>query len=176
MTIKVKDLQFEPFISQHLINARVIELANRLTIDYYDKNPLFLSVLNGSFMFTADLMKHFLSPCQVSFIKLASYSGLKSTENVKELIGINENIEGKHIVIIEDIIDTGLTLKNILLQLKNQKPASIKIMTLLFKPEAFKETFEIDYVGFEIENKFVVGYGLDYDGYGRNLDQIYVVK
>ena len=91
-------------------------------------------------------------------------------------MGINENIEGKHIVIIEDIIDTGLTLKNILLQLKNQKPASIKIMTLLFKPEAFKETFEIDYVGFEIENKFVVGYGLDYDGYGRNLDQIYVVK
>lgn len=175
MTIKVKDLQFEPFISQHSIEARVIELANRLTVDFHGKNPLFLSVLNGSFMFTSDLMKAFLSPCEISFIKLASYQGTESTGQVQTLIGLNNSIENRHVIIIEDIVDTGNTVKKILELIKDHKPASIQILTLLFKPEAFKEDFEIDYVGFEIENKFVVGYGLDYDGYGRNLDQIYVV-
>jgi hypoxanthine phosphoribosyltransferase len=175
MTIKVKDLQFEPFISNHLIEARVTELANRLTVDYHGKNPLFLSVLNGSFMFTSDLMKSFLSPCEISFIKLASYEGMESTGNIQTLIGLNNQIENRDIVIIEDIVDTGNTVKKILDLVKDHKPASVKILTLLFKPEAFQEDFEIDYVGFEIENKFVVGYGLDYDGYGRNLDQIYVV-
>jgi hypoxanthine phosphoribosyltransferase len=175
MTIKVKDLQFEPFISNHLIEARVTELANRLTVDYHGKNPLFLSVLNGSFMFTSDLMKSFLSPCEISFIKLASYEGTESTGNIQTLIGLNNQIENRDIVIIEDIVDTGNTVKKILDLVKDHKPASVKILTLLFKPEAFQEDFEIDYVGFEIENKFVVGYGLDYDGYGRNLDQIYVV-
>jgi hypoxanthine phosphoribosyltransferase len=175
MTIKVKDLQFEPFISNHLIEARVTELANRLTIDYHGKNPLFLSVLNGSFMFTSDLMKAFLSPCEISFIKLASYEGTESTGNIQTLIGLNNQIENRDIIIIEDIVDTGNTVKKILDLVKDHKPASVKILTLLFKPEAFQEDFEIDYVGFEIENKFVVGYGLDYDGYGRNLDQIYVV-
>lgn len=175
MTIKVKDLQFEPFISNHLIEARVTELANRLTVDYHGKNPLFLSVLNGSFMFTSDLMKSFLSPCEISFIKLASYEGMESTGNVQALIGLNNQIENRDIIIIEDIVDTGNTVKKILDLVKDHKPASVKILTLLFKPEAFQEDFEIDYVGFEIENKFVVGYGLDYDGYGRNLDQIYVV-
>jgi hypoxanthine phosphoribosyltransferase len=175
MTIKVKDLQFEPFISNHLIEARVTELANRLTVDYHGKNPLFLSVLNGSFMFTSDLMKSFLSPCEISFIKLASYEGMESTGNVQTLIGLNNQIENRDIIIIEDIVDTGNTVKKILDLVKDHKPASVKILTLLFKPEAFQEDFEIDYVGFEIENKFVVGYGLDYDGYGRNLDQIYVV-
>lgn len=175
MTIKVKDLQFEPFISHHSIEARVIELANRLTVDFHGKNPLFLSVLNGSFMFTSDLMKAFLSPCEISFIKLASYQGTESTGQVQTLIGLNNNIENRDVIIIEDIVDTGNTVKKILELVKDHKPASIQILTLLFKPEAFKEDFEIDYVGFEIENKFVVGYGLDYDGYGRNLDQIYVV-
>jgi hypoxanthine phosphoribosyltransferase len=175
MTIKVKDLQFEPFISNHLIEARVTELANRLTVDYHGKNPLFLSVLNGSFMFTSDLMKSFLSPCEISFIKLASYEGMESTGNIQTLIGLNNQIENRDIIIIEDIVDTGNTVKKILDLVKDHKPASVKILTLLFKPEAFQEDFEIDYVGFEIENKFVVGYGLDYDGYGRNLDQIYVV-
>lgn len=176
MTIKVKDLQFEPFISHHSIEARVVELANRLTVDFHGKNPLFLSVLNGSFMFTSDLMKSFLSPCEISFIKLASYQGTESTGQVQTLIGLNDNIENRDVIIIEDIVDTGITVKKILELVKDHKPASIQILTLLFKPEAFKEDFEIDYVGFEIENKFVVGYGLDYDGYGRNLDQIYVMK
>lgn len=175
MTIKVKDLQFEPFISHQSIEARVTELANRLTVDFHGKNPLFLSVLNGSFMFTSDLMKAFLSPCEISFIKLASYQGTESTGLVQTLIGLNNSIENRHVIIIEDIVDTGNTVKIILDLVKNHKPASVQILTLLFKPEAFKEDFEIDYVGFEIENKFVVGYGLDYDGYGRNLNQIYVI-
>ena len=175
MTIHVKELQFVPFISNHSIAVRVTELANRLTLDYHDKKPIFLSVLNGSFMFTSDLMKSFLSPCEISFIKLTSYEGTHSTGDVKTLIGLNNNLADRHIIIVEDIVDTGHTVKNILELVMEQKPASVKILTLLYKPDAFKETFEIDYVGFEIENKFVVGYGLDYDGFGRNLDQVYVV-
>lgn len=175
MTIKIKDLQFEPYISHYSIEARITELANRLTVDYNGKNPLFLSVLNGSFMFTSDLMKSFLLPCEISFIKIASYQGTESSGKVETLIGLNNQIENRHIIIIEDIVDTGNTMKKILEMLKEFNPASIKILTLLFKTDAFIGDFEIEYVGFEIENKFVVGYGLDYDGYGRNLDQIYVV-
>jgi hypoxanthine phosphoribosyltransferase len=175
MTIKVKDLQFEPFISQYLIEVRITELANKLTVDYHGKNPLFVSVLNGSFMFTSDLMKVFLLPCEISFVKLTSYEGTQSTGQVETLIGLNNKIENRHVIIIEDIVDTGNTVKKILELINEYKPASVKILTLLFKPEALKENIEIDYVGFEIENKFVVGYGLDYDGYGRNLDQVYVV-
>jgi len=176
MNVQVKDLHFEPFISHHSIQARVVELANRLTVDYHGKNPVFLSVLNGSFMFTSDLMKSFLAPCEISFIKLASYQGTESTGEVKTLIGINNKIENRHVIIIEDIVDTGTTIKKILELIWQHNPASVKIMTLLFKPEAFQENMEIDYVGFDIENKFVVGYGLDYDGFGRNMNQIYVVK
>lgn len=176
MNVQVKDLHFEPFISHHSIQARVVELANRLTVDYHGKNPVFLSVLNGSFMFTSDLMKSFLAPCEISFIKLASYQGTESTGEVKTLIGINNKIENRHVIIIEDIVDTGTTIKKILELIWQLNPASVKIMTLLFKPEAFQENMEIDYVGFDIDNKFVVGYGLDYDGFGRNMNQIYVVK
>lgn len=176
MTVQVKDLHFEPFISNHSIEARVVELANRLTVDFHGKNPVFLSVLNGSFMFTSDLMKSFLAPCEISFIKLASYEGTESTGDVKTLIGINNSIKDRHVVIIEDIVDTGNTVKKILELVWQHQPASVKIMTLLFKPEAYKENIEIDYVGFDIDNKFVVGYGLDYDGFGRNMNQIYVVK
>jgi hypoxanthine phosphoribosyltransferase len=176
MIIKVKDLHFEPFISNHSIQARVVELANRLTVDYHGKNPVFLSILNGSFMLTSDLMKSFLAPCEISFIKLASYEGTESSGDVKTLIGINNNIANRHVIIIEDIVDTGTTVKKILELVWQHNPASVKIMTLLFKLEAFKENMEIDYVGFDIENKFVVGYGLDYDGFGRNMNQIYVVK
>lgn len=175
MNVQVKDLHFEPFISHHSIQARVVELANKLTVDYHGKNPIFLSVLNGSFMFTSDLMKSFLAPCEISFIKLASYEGTESTGEVKTIIGLNHSIKNRPVIIIEDIVDTGTTVKKILELVWQYEPASVKIMTLLFKPEALKENMEIDYVGFEIENKFVVGYGLDYDGYGRNLNQIYVV-
>ena len=176
MNVQVKDLHFEPFISHHSIQARVVELANRLTVDYHGKNPIFLSVLNGSFMFTSDLMKSFLAPCEISFIKLASYEGTESTGDVKTLIGLNHSITNRPVIIIEDIVDTGTTVKKILELVWQHQPESVKIMTLLFKPEALKENIEIDYVGFDIDNKFVVGYGLDYDGYGRNFNQIYVVK
>lgn len=176
MNVQVKDLHFEPFISHHSIQARVVELANKLTVDYHGKNPVFLSVLNGSFMFTSDLMKSFLAPCEISFIKLASYEGTESTGEVKTIIGLNHSIKNRPVIIIEDIVDTGTTVKKILELVWQYEPESVKIMTLLFKPEAFKENMEIDYVGFEIENKFVVGYGLDYDGFGRNMNQIYVVK
>jgi hypoxanthine phosphoribosyltransferase len=175
MNVQVKDLHFEPFISHHSIQARVVELANKLTVDYHGKNPVFLSVLNGSFMFTSDLMKSFLAPCEISFIKLASYEGTESTGEVKTIIGLNHSIKNRPVIIIEDIVDTGTTVKKILELVWQYEPESVKIMTLLFKPDALKENMEIDYVGFEIENKFVVGYGLDYDGYGRNLNQIYVV-
>lgn len=175
MNVQVKDLHFEPFIGHHSIQARVVELANKLTVDYHGKNPVFLSVLNGSFMFTSDLMKSFLAPCEISFIKLASYEGTESTGEVKTIIGLNHSIKNRPVIIIEDIVDTGTTVKKILELVWQYEPESVKIMTLLFKPDALKENMEIDYVGFEIENKFVVGYGLDYDGYGRNLNQIYVV-
>jgi hypoxanthine phosphoribosyltransferase len=175
MNVQVKDLHFEPFISHHSIQARVVELANKLTVDYHGKNPVFLSVLNGSFMFTSDFMKSFLAPCEISFVKLASYEGTESTGEVKTLIGLNHSIKNRPVIIIEDIVDTGTTVKKILELVWQHQPASVKIMTLLFKPEAMKENIEIDYVGFDIENKFVVGYGLDYDGFGRNMNQIYVV-
>lgn len=176
MSVKIKDLNFEPFISENLIQARIVELANKLTVDYYDKAPLFISVLNGSFMFTSDLMKSFLSPCQITFIKLTSYQGMESTGIIKSLIGLSDDIKGRHVVLIEDIIDTGYTIKNILEELVAREPASIKILTLLLKPTALQVDVVADYVGFEIENKFVVGYGLDYDGYGRNLNELYILK
>ena len=176
MSVKIKDLNFEPFISENLIQARIVELANRLTVDYHDKAPMFISVLNGSFMFTSDLMKSFLSPCQITFIKLTSYQGMESTGIIKSLIGLSDDIKGRHVVLIEDIIDTGYTIKNILEELVVKEPASIKILTLLLKPTALQVDVVADYVGFEIENKFVVGYGLDYDGYGRNLNELYILK
>lgn len=176
MSVKIKDLNFEPFISENLIQARIVELANRLTVDYHDKTPIFISVLNGSFMFTSDLMKSFLSPCQITFIKLTSYQGMESTGIIKSLIGLSDDIKGRHVVLIEDIIDTGYTIKNILEELVAKEPASIKILTLLLKPTALQVDVVADYVGFEIENKFVVGYGLDYDGYGRNLNELYILK
>lgn len=176
MDIKVKDLNFEPFISEPLIQARIVELANKLTVDYHDKNPLFVAVLNGCFMFTSDLMKAFLAPCQLTFVKLTSYQGMESTGIVKSLIGLQDDIKGRHIVLIEDIIDTGYTIKNIIDEIKLKEPASVKVLSLLLKPTALKIPLEPDYVGFEIENKFVVGYGLDYDGYGRNLNQLYILK
>jgi hypoxanthine phosphoribosyltransferase len=176
MDIKIKDLTFEPYINEKMIAARVIELANKVTSDFYQKEPLFLSVLNGSFMFLSDFMKSFMAPCEISFIKLESYEGTKSTGKMNELLGLKDNLEGKHIIIVEDIIDTGNTVSYILEKVKDKKPASIKILTLLFKPDSLKHNITIDYVGFEIENKFVVGYGLDYNEHGRNLDQIYVHK
>ena len=143
--------------------------------DLAGQSPLFLIVLNGAFMFASDLMKKITIGCELSFVKVSSYEGLSSTSNLKQLIGLVEDVKGRTIVIIEDIIDTGITMEGILNYLKPMEPAAIRIATLLYKPEAFKKEFAIDYIGKEVPNKFLVGYGLDYDGEGRNLQDIYIL-
>ncbi|MBQ5404144.1 MAG: hypoxanthine phosphoribosyltransferase, partial [Bacteroidales bacterium] len=147
----------------------------RINADYNGKEIFFIGVLNGVFMFASDLMKNIKVPCTIQFVKVASYQGMTSTGVVKELIGLNADISGKDVVIIEDIVDTGFTMKSILGQLKEKNPASIRIASLIFKPESFREDFKVDYIGFSIPNDFILGYGLDYDGYGRNLPEIYTI-
>lgn len=173
LTAQIKDRNFSIFINSQQLNNRIVELASTINKDVADKDPLFIGILNGSFMFAADLFKEFNFPCQISFIKIASYQGSKSTGNITELLGLKENIAGRHIILIEDIIDTGLTIKHLLEELIAKKPASLRIATLLLKREALKIEINPEYVGFEVPNKFLVGYGLDYDGYGRNLKHIY---
>lgn len=143
--------------------------------DYEGRCPLFLVVLNGAFLFAGELVKHIPLTCEITFIRLSSYSQTESTGKVKEIIGLDDNIENRDIIIIEDIVDTGLTIAQLLKQIEDKKPKSVEIATLLHKPEALKTPVAMRYIGFEIENKFVVGYGLDYDGIGRNLDSIYVL-
>ncbi len=174
-TIQVKDKKFEIFISSEAIDAAVTKVADSMNKELQDKDPLFLIILNGAFMFAADLLKKITVDCSLSFVKLASYSGTKSTNVVKELIGLNEKIEGRSVIVIEDIIDTGQTLEVLLELLKKYNAASVQIATLLFKPEAFKGNYKIDYVGMDIPNDFIIGYGLDYDGYARNLPDIYKI-
>jgi len=150
-----------------------VRIATEINRDYNGSSPVFVAVLNGSFMFAADLLKLIKLPCSISFTKLSSYQGTESTEKVQTLIGINEDITAKKIIILEDIIDTGITLNSFMNSLKKHQPAEIKIATLLFKPDAFKKDFKIDYIGMHIPNDFIVGYGLDYNGFGRNLPDIY---
>ncbi|MCD4735166.1 MAG: hypoxanthine phosphoribosyltransferase, partial [Bacteroidales bacterium] len=138
-------------------------------------NPLFLAILNGSFIFAADLLKKLDFPCEISFVKISSYRGTQSSSKTKQLIGLSEKIEGRSIVIIEDIIDTGLTLYNVLDDLKKQGASEVKIVSLLFKPDAFRGSYKVDYIGKKIPNEFIVGYGLDYNGYGRNHPDIYQI-
>jgi hypoxanthine phosphoribosyltransferase len=157
------------------IQKAVSDIAKQINTDLKDKKPLFLAVLNGSFMFAADLMKKVNIESEISFMKLASYDGTSSTGKIKQLIGINEEIKGRTVVIIEDIVDTGTTIEEILEQLKELGAAEIKIATLLFKPKAYTKTFPIEYVAIVVPNDFLVGYGLDYNGYGRNLADIYVL-
>jgi len=144
--------------------------------DFFDEVPVFVGVLNGAFMVIADLMKHYRGMCEVSFVKMASYEGMQTTNEVKQLIGINQNLEGRTVVIVEDIIDTGNTIEELKVIFKEQKVKHLKIATLFFKPEAYKKDIKIDYIGIRIPNKFIVGYGLDYDGLGRNLPEIYQLK
>ena len=172
--IEVLDLKFEEYISQEKIQERVKAIAIELNQKYADKNPLFLGILNGSFMFIADIFKNVNIPCEVSFLKLNSYHNTSSTEKVKELIGLNQSIEGRHVVVLEDIVDTGRTLDYILKTIAIKNPASVEVATLLYKPSATVIPVQIDYVGFEIENQFVLGYGLDYNGYGRNHNCILI--
>lgn len=171
--IKVHDRNFEPFIPAKQIEARVSAIAQEITQEYEGKNPLFLAVLNGAFILAADLFRKINFQSEISFAKISSYSGTSTTENIKQLIGFSEAIAGRHIIIIEDIIDTGLSMQHVLKQVHDQNPASVKVLTLLFKPKSLKVAITPDYVGFEIEPKFVLGYGLDYDGLGRNLPDIY---
>lgn len=173
MNIQVLDKHFVPFLSQEEIVSRIDELAASISKDYEGKNPLFLGILNGSFIFAADLFKRIRIPASISFIKLVSYKGTSSTGTVITSIGLEEDLSGKDVIIVEDIVDTGKTMSVFIPNLQKLQPASIKICALLQKPEALQYPLEVDYVGFKIPDKFVVGYGLDYDGYGRNYDAIY---
>ncbi|MEN9382000.1 MAG: hypothetical protein RI940_881 [Bacteroidota bacterium] len=174
--IKVLDKEFEPYLSEENIQAKISELAIELNKEYAGKRPIFLSILNGSFLFTADLFRQITIEAEVCFIKLASYKGTTSSGNVITAIGLDANVSGRDIIILEDIIDTGKTLHHFLPQLESSQPASIKIAVLLNKTEALAYPVKVDYACFDIPNKFVVGYGLDYDGYGRNTKEIYQLK
>jgi hypoxanthine phosphoribosyltransferase len=174
-SIKVLDKEFEIYLNHDQIVEKINETAKIISKDLKNENPLFLGILNGSFMFISDLFKELDLDCNISFLKLASYSGTNSTGTVKRLIGLNEDIKDRTVVIIEDIVDTGITLDHIIKQLKGYEPAKIKICTLLFKPNAYKMSYKVDYCAFKIPNDFIVGYGLDYDGYGRNYKNIYKI-
>jgi len=176
MDIHVIDKTFTPFITAATIDARVSEMAAQINADYEGKRPLVIGVLNGSFMFAADLFRKLTIEAEISFIKLASYKGTTSTGNVVTAIGMEENLNGRHVIIVEDIIDTGKTLHAFMPEIHNRQPASVKIATFLSKPDALKYDVKADYCAFEIENKFVLGYGMDYDGLGRNIPELYVLK
>ena len=175
-TIKIHDKVFRTSYSEAEILQHVKAVADRLNKDMEGKNPLFLAVLNGSFIFAADLMRMITIPCEISFVKLASYQGTLSTGKVKEVIGINEDITGRTVVIIEDIVESGLTMKRMIDTLGTRNPESVHICTLLLKPDCLKVDLDIEYAAFSIPNDFIVGYGLDYDQQARNLKDIYVLK
>lgn len=173
--IKVRDKKFEVYLSEAEIQKRIAEIAADINRDYEGKMPLFIAILNGSFMFATDLFKHLTIDAEICFIKLVSYKGMKSTGHITTAIGLDQDLFGRDVIIIEDIVDTGKTLGYFLPKLEHQQPASLKVAALLHKPEATVHPLKIDYTGFSIPNKFVVGYGLDYDGCGRNLKEIYQV-
>lgn len=173
--VKIKDKTFETSIPEAEILKRIQAVADRINKDMEGKTPIFLAVLNGSFMFAADLMKMVTIPCEISFVKLASYEGTSSTGKIKKMIGINTDLTGRNVIIVEDIVESGLTMQNMLDQLKEHNPASVSICTLLLKPEKLTVDLDIDYTVMEIPNNFIVGYGLDYDQQGRNLRDIYTL-
>lgn len=173
MVIQVLDKKFEPYITSEKISAQIAKLGAQINADYEGKKPLFIAILNGSFMFASDLFKELTIEAEICFIKLASYKGTKSTGNVITSIGLDMPLQDRHVIIVEDIVDTGKTLNEFLPQLTNQQPASLRIAALLHKPEALAYPLTIDYLGFSVPNKFLLGYGLDYDGLGRNLKEIY---
>jgi hypoxanthine phosphoribosyltransferase len=174
--IKVHDKYFVKYIDAEKIQATVTRLADRIHADFINDTPLFLCILNGSFMFSSDLMKAYKGICEISFIRLSSYKGIQTTEEVKTLIGLTDDIQGRSVIILEDIIDSGITVKHLLGDLKKYKPANLKVASLLFKPEALRTDIVPDYIGLEIPKDFIVGYGLDYDGLGRNLADIYKIE
>jgi hypoxanthine phosphoribosyltransferase len=171
--IKVHDKEFVPYLTSEEIKMEVQRVAAEINKDYVGKKPLFIAILNGAFIFAADLFKKINVEAEICFIKLASYKGVKSTGKVITAIGLDAELYGRDIIIVEDIVDTGKTLSQFLPQIEHQHPASLKIAALLHKPDAMIHPIKIDYLGFTIPNKFVVGYGLDYDGLGRNIKEIY---
>ena len=174
--VNILDKEFELFIPYEKIRAIVEEMAEKMNNDLAGKNPLFLCILNGSFMFAAEIFKRIsLLDAEISFIKLASYAGTNSTGTIKELIGLNEDMSGRTVVVLEDIVDSGYTIAQTIEQINSKNPSEIKIATLLLKPEALRVEVPLDYIGIEIPNDFIVGYGLDYNGRGRNLIDIYKV-
>ena len=174
--LTINDKTFVPFITADTIQARVQELAHQINENYTDKRPLFVVVLNGAFMFAADLVKHLSVPCEITFIRVASYAATESSGAVKEILGLNDTVTDRDLIVIEDIVDTGLTICEVCDQLRAKNPASIAVATLLFKPTALKKPVQLQYVGFEIENRFVLGYGLDYNGLGRNTADLLVLS
>lgn len=175
-TVQVLDKQFEISIDSSTIQKRVKQLAEQINQKYSNQEVFFIGILNGSFMFFSDLLKNISIDCQISFLKVASYQGTSTTGKVKKLIGLTDDISAKNIIIVEDIIDTGITMESILQQISQYQPKNVEIATLLYKPNAFEKDYKLHYIGFEIPNDFVVGYGLDYNGLGRNLDAIYKLK
>ena len=173
--VKIKDKTFETSMTEAEIKQRVKELAQQMSRDLEGKNPLFLAVLNGAFIFAADLMREMTIPCEISFVKLASYQGTTSTGTIHEVIGINEDLSGRAVVIVEDIVESGLTIKRMMEQIGTRHPASVQVCTLFFKPEKLKEDLTLDYVAFSIPNDFILGYGLDYDQQGRGLKDLYTL-
>jgi len=173
--VQVKDKTFKTSISEAQIKERVRELGQQVSRDFEGKNPLLLAVLNGSFIFAADLMRAITIPCEISFVKLASYQGVTSTGKVREVLGINEDLAGRHVVIVEDIVESGRTMKRMIESLGTRHPASISVCTLFVKPDKMLEDIHIDYAAFSIPNDFIVGYGLDYDQQGRGLKEIYTL-
>ncbi|HRG57523.1 MAG TPA: hypoxanthine phosphoribosyltransferase [Bacteroidia bacterium] len=175
-TVSLHDKTFELFIAESAIQQAIANLAKQINEAYVGKNPLFLGILNGSFLFAADLFRLIEGKAEISFLKMSSYQGTATTGKINELIGLNEDISNRHIIVIEDIVDTGITLEKIIVDLQTKQPASIAIATLLFKPAAYQKSIPVNYVGIRVANDFLVGYGLDYDGLGRNLKEIYKLK
>ncbi len=174
--VTILDKTFVPFLSKKRIEDRIQEMAAQINKDYTGQTPIFLVVLNGAFLFASELLKQVDLSCEVCFIRLASYQQTVSSGIVRQIIGLEENVEGREVIILEDIVDTGVTMGHLVKQIQDLKAKSITVCTLLHKPEALLTPTQLDYVGFEIKNRFVVGYGLDYDGLGRNLSEIYVLK
>jgi len=176
MEIQILDHTFVPYLSQEAIQAQIDRLADEIAADLKDEIPVFIVILNGAFMFAADLMKAYSHPAEISFVKMASYQGTQSTEQVSQLLGLDIDITNRHIVIVEDIVDTGNTIAELYNIINRYQTRSVRIATLFYKPEAYKKDITLDYVGFEIPNKFIVGYGLDYNKQGRNIPAIYQIK
>ncbi|MCS6968488.1 MAG: hypoxanthine phosphoribosyltransferase [Cytophagales bacterium] len=175
MRLLIKDKYFIPYIDSEALSQRVQQLGRQISHDYAGKYPLFIAVLNGAFIFAADLIRTVDIPSEISFVKFTSYHNMHSSGTVDQIIGIEEDLRGRHIIVIEDIIDTGITITEVIAEIKRYQPASVEVVALLLKPDALQKAVQIKYVGFCIEPRFVVGYGLDYDGYGRNLRDLFIL-